>query len=94
MLTTILTGQKKNLQIISNYKFTIHRTYLKSVPDIYLVKSSRFPSAWYTTSAGNDYRENDKRAWSSYCELSYPFSVKDVDMSIEAGFTPVGRFLL
>ena len=29
-----------------------------------------------------------KRAWSSYCEVSYPFSVKDVSMSIEAGFTP------
>ena len=52
--------------------------------------SEKFPLSvsWYTTFAGNDYRENDKRAWSSYCELSYPFSVKDVDMSIEAGFTP------
>ncbi len=28
--------------------------------------------SWYTTFAGNDYRENGKRAWSSYCELSYP----------------------
>lgn len=43
---------------------------------------------WYTTFAGNDYRENGKRAWSSYCELSYPFSVKTVDLAIEAGFTP------
>ncbi|MFV0585845.1 MAG: hypothetical protein ACK5NR_01350, partial [Bacteroides reticulotermitis] len=38
--------------------------------------------------AGNDYRENGKRAWSSYFELSYPFRVRDVDMNIEAGLTP------
>jgi hypothetical protein len=52
--------------------------------------SERFPLTvnWYTTFAGNDYRENGKRAWSSYCELSYPFDVKDVNMSVEAGFTP------
>lgn len=52
--------------------------------------SEKFPLslAWYTTFAGNDYRENGKRAWSSYCELSYPFTVKTVDMAVEAGFTP------
>ncbi|WP_455584419.1 hypothetical protein [Bacteroides sp.] len=52
--------------------------------------SERFPltAAWYTVFAGNDYRENDKRAWSSYCELSYPFHVKGIDMSVEAGFSP------
>ena len=44
--------------------------------------------SWYTTFAGNDYREDGKRAWSSYCEASYPFSVKGVDLSVEAGFTP------
>ena len=44
--------------------------------------------SWYTVFAGNDYRENEKRACSSYCEVSYPFIVKDVSMSIEAGFTP------
>lgn len=44
--------------------------------------------SWYTVFVGNDYRENNKRAWSSYCELSYPFSVKGVDLAIEAGFTP------
>ncbi|WP_294478732.1 hypothetical protein [uncultured Bacteroides sp.] len=50
----------------------------------------KFPLSvsWYTTFAGNDYRENGKRAWSSYCELSYPFSVNDVNLCIEAGFTP------
>ena len=52
--------------------------------------SEKFPltASWYTVFAGNDYREDGKRAWSSYCELSYPFSVKDVNMSVEAGFTP------
>lgn len=52
--------------------------------------SEKFPLSvsWYTTFAGNDYRENGKRAWSSYCELSYPFNLKDVSISIEAGFTP------
>lgn len=52
--------------------------------------SERFPLSlgWYTTFAGNDFRENEKRAWSSYCELSYPFSVKSVDFAVEAGFTP------
>lgn len=52
--------------------------------------SKKFPLSisWYTTFAGNDYRENGKRAWSSYCELSYPFSVKSIEMGIEAAFTP------
>ena len=50
----------------------------------------KFPLSvsWYTTFAGNDYRENGKRAWSSYCELSYPFHIKGVDFALEAGFTP------
>ena len=52
--------------------------------------SERFPLSigWYTTFAGNDYRENEERAWSSYCEFSYPFTVKGVDLAVEAGFTP------
>lgn len=52
--------------------------------------SKKFPLSvsWYTVFAGNDYRENEKRAWSSYCELSYPFNIKEVDLSVEAGFTP------
>ncbi len=52
--------------------------------------SEKFPltAFWYTVFAGNDYRENGKRAWSSYCEFSYPFRLKEFDLSIEAGFTP------
>ena len=52
--------------------------------------NDKFPLSvsWYTVFSGNDYREDGSRAWSSYCELSYPFSVKDVDLAVEAGFTP------
>lgn len=45
-------------------------------------------ATWYTTFGGNDYRESGKRAWSSYFELSYPFRVKDIEMSVETGLTP------
>lgn len=44
--------------------------------------------SWYTNFAGNDYRENGKRAWSSYGEISYPFNIKTVEMSAEVGFSP------
>lgn len=52
--------------------------------------SERFPLSvgWYTLVAGNDYKENDKRAWSSYIELIYPFSAKGIDFEIEGGITP------
>lgn len=52
--------------------------------------SDRFPLSlsWYTTFAGNDYRENGTRAWSSYGEISYPFSLKEMEFSLELGFTP------
>lgn len=52
--------------------------------------NDKFPlsASWYTVFSGNDYRENGNRAWSSYCELSYPFTFKEVDLTVEAGFTP------
>lgn len=52
--------------------------------------NDKFPLSisWYTVFSGNDYRENGNRAWSSYCELSYPFTVKEVDLSVEVGLTP------
>lgn len=52
--------------------------------------NDKFPLSvsWYTVFSGNDYRENGHRAWSSYCELSYPFTVKEVELTVEAGFTP------
>jgi len=43
---------------------------------------------WYTIFAGNDYRENGKRAYSSYIELAYPFSAKGFDFQAEVGMTP------
>ena len=43
---------------------------------------------WYSVVAGNDYKENDKRAWSSYIELKYPFSARGFDFEAEAGITP------
>lgn len=43
---------------------------------------------WYTLVAGNDYKENDKRAWSSYIELKYPFTAKGIDFEAEVGITP------
>lgn len=50
----------------------------------------KFPlsASWYTIFTGNDYRESGNRAWSTYCELSYPFSVKSIDMTLEVGLTP------
>lgn len=43
---------------------------------------------WYTIVAGNDYKGNDKRAWSTYIELKYPFSAGGVDFEFETGVTP------
>lgn len=44
--------------------------------------------AWYTIVAGNDYKENDKRAWSTYIEFNYPFRAAGVDFELETGITP------
>ena len=38
--------------------------------------------------AGNDFRDNGRRAWSSYFEAGYPFAFKGLDMKIEAGLSP------
>lgn len=52
--------------------------------------NEKFPLSvsWYTVFSGNDYHESGKRAWSSYCELSYPLSVKEIELAVEAGFSP------
>ncbi|NDV66749.1 hypothetical protein [Bacteroides sp. 224] len=53
--------------------------------------SERLPLTlmWSTIFAGEDYyNENGKRSYSSYFELSYPFSFKEFDFNVEAGFTP------
>ena len=44
---------------------------------------------WYTNFAGNDGCDNDgKRAYSSYVELSVPFSLASVDWTATAGAVP------
>lgn len=43
---------------------------------------------WYTNFAGNDYKENGKRAYSSYVEASVPFQLVTVDWKATAGAVP------
>ena len=44
--------------------------------------------SWSTMFAGADKKENGDRAWSSYVELAYPFSVGSVDLTAAAGAAP------
>ena len=50
----------------------------------------RFPLSisWSTMFAGADKKESGKQAFSSYVELSYPFSVGAVDLTVAAGAAP------
>lgn len=43
---------------------------------------------WYTNFAGNDYKENGKRAYSSYFEASVPFKLSSVEWTATAGVVP------
>ena len=61
----------------------------------YQLPVERFPLSisWYTMFAGNDYvlKSNGtdrKRAYSTYVELGYPFSVKGVDLVANVGLSP------
>ena len=48
-----------------------------------------FTVAWYTTlTGGNDYDAEGKRTFASYLELSYPFSVKGIDLNAGIGIVP------
>lgn len=51
------------------FNYSSHSGHTFEVGAGYILRE-KFPLSvsWYTTFAGNDYRENDKRAWSSYCE--------------------------
>ena len=42
--------------------------------------------SWYTNFAGNDFKANGDRAYSSYCELSAPFNAFGADWTATAGF--------
>ena len=44
---------------------------------------------WYSNFAGNDYKADGDRAFSSYCELSAPFSLGGLDWTATAGFVPM-----
>ena len=45
---------------------------------------------WYTNFYGNDFKADGDRAFSSYCELSTPFSAFGTDWTASAGFVPFG----
>ena len=43
---------------------------------------------WYTNFAGNDYKADGKRAYSSYFEASVPFRLSSIDWTATAGAVP------
>lgn len=102
-LDLILTYTQKNIMLYisdmytqnddqkSNYfSYSPHTTgHLLDAGIIYTL-SPKLPLSigWYTLIAGNDYKENNKRAYSSYIELKYPFTCKEIEFEIEAGITP------
>ncbi|KAA6322265.1 hypothetical protein EZS27_028172 [termite gut metagenome] len=47
-----------------------------------------FSLSWNTNFAGSDYKENGKRAYSSYAEAAVPFKLGGYDFSAEVGITP------
>lgn len=92
-LTFILTDMYiRNDDERSNFfNYRPHTTGHTLEPGIMYTVSDKFPlsAAWYTIIAGNDYKENQKRAWSSYLELKYPFRVAEkIELEAEAGLTP------
>lgn len=56
----------------------------------YQLPFKKFPLiiSWNTVFAGADYDANDKRNFSTYIELCYPFSVGSVDMKAIVGAAP------
>ena len=44
---------------------------------------------WYTNFAGNDFKADGDRAFSSYCELAAPFSLGGLDWTATLGFVPM-----
>jgi hypothetical protein len=45
--------------------------------------------SWYTNIAGNDFKADGDRAFSSYCEIAAPFSAAGVDWTASLGFVPM-----
>ena len=56
----------------------------------YTLPIEKFPLsiAWYTMFAGADKNDKGKQNYSSYLELNYPFTVKDVDLNATVGMLP------
>lgn len=56
----------------------------------YQLPFERFPFilSWNTIFAGADHGDNDKRNYSTYIEVSYPFSVGSFDMITKVGAAP------
>lgn len=56
----------------------------------YTLPVEKFPLtlSWNTMFAGADIGPDDKRNYSTYIELSYPFSVKSIDLKAKVGATP------
>lgn len=61
--------------------------YIFEVGVVYIVSECFFLFiGWYIIFVGNDYWENEECVWFSYCEFSYLFVVKGVDLVVEVGF--------
>lgn len=57
--------------------------------EAFLRYDSGFASVtWFTNFAGNDFNTDGDRAFSSYCELSVPFSAFGAEWTAAAGFVP------
>lgn len=56
----------------------------------YTLPCEKFPLAisWNTIFAGADYGDDDKRDYSTYIELNYPFAIGSVDMKAKLGAAP------
>lgn len=56
----------------------------------YQLPFEKFPLivSWNTIFAGADYGDDDKRDYSTYIELKYPFSVASIDMTAKVGAAP------
>lgn len=74
----------------SYFDYKAHTTYHTFDFIVGYTISENFPLSfeWSTAFAGSDYKENEKRAYSSYFEIAYPFSIKGFDFRGEIGVTP------
>ncbi len=56
------------------------------------IKKMPLTLSWYTMMWGSDKKTNDKgvvkNAYSSYVEVAYPFTIKDVNLNAAIGFSP------